>query len=105
MFTKYLFVFAVLLMAAVATLAAQTIPAPTATFTASSYNITAGQSVTLTWSTNNATSVNINHVGQVGLSGSVVVTPPAGLPIYIYNLSAVGAGGVVGQYVTITINR
>lgn len=80
-----------------------TTPAPTLDFTASGMEIVAGQSVTLTWLTGNATSV----VGGGGLSGaealngSQVVTPT---DTTTYTLTASGAGGTVSKSVVVTVD-
>jgi len=50
-------------------------PAPTASLTASPNTITAGQSTTLIWKTEYATSVSIDQIGPVDPSGSRTVTP------------------------------
>ena len=54
-------------------------------------NITLGESATLNWSATNATSVNIQPgVGNVALSGNVVVTPTASTT---YTVTATGPNG------------
>ncbi len=65
---------------------------PTATLTASPTSITAGQTVTLTWSTTNATSAEIdNGVGSVTVpSGSTAVTPTQ---TTTYTITATGSNG------------
>lgn len=63
--------------------------AVTATLTATPATIQAGQSVTLTWSTTNATSVTINGLGTVSASGSQVVTPSQTVT---YTITASGQG-------------
>jgi peptidoglycan-associated lipoprotein len=50
-------------------------PAPTASLTANPNSITAGQSTTLIWKTDFATSVSIDQLGPVDPSGSRTVTP------------------------------
>jgi peptidoglycan-associated lipoprotein len=50
-------------------------PAPTASLTANPNSITAGQSTTLIWKTDYATSVSIDQLGTVDPSGSRTVTP------------------------------
>ncbi len=50
-------------------------PAPTASLTANPNTITAGQSTTLIWKTDYATSVNIDQIGPVDPSGSRTVNP------------------------------
>jgi hypothetical protein len=74
---------------------------PTASFSASASSITSGQSVTLTWSTTNATSASIDQgIGNVATSSTKVVSPTA---TTTYTLTATGAGGTVTQSVTITV--
>ncbi len=64
--------------------------------------ITAGQSSTLIWVTQGATSVSISPgIGAVNPSGSVSVTPSA---TTTYTLTATGATGTVTQTTTITVN-
>ncbi|HLY99552.1 MAG TPA: alkaline phosphatase family protein [Candidatus Angelobacter sp.] len=62
----------------------------TATLTATPATIQAGQSVTLTWSTTNATSVTINGLGTVSASGSQTVTPAQNVT---YTITASGLSG------------
>ncbi len=50
-------------------------PAPTASISISPDATNAGDPATLTWSTTDASSVVISHLGPVGLSGSVTVNP------------------------------
>jgi uncharacterized cupredoxin-like copper-binding protein len=71
-------------------------------FTANPAAITAGQSSTLTWQTQNATSVTIAPgIGSVTPnSGSVAVTPAA---TTTYTLTATGPNGSVNQSVTVTV--
>lgn len=52
-----------------------TAPAPTASLTANPNTINAGQSTTLIWKTDYATSVTIDQLGTVDPSGSSTVTP------------------------------
>jgi peptidoglycan-associated lipoprotein len=54
---------------------APTAPAPTASLTANPNTINAGQSTTLIWKTDYATSVTIDQLGNVDPSGSRSVTP------------------------------
>jgi probable HAF family extracellular repeat protein len=74
--------------------------APTATFSASPASITQGASSTLTWSTTNATSVNIDALGSVPINGSQTVSP---MNTTTYTLSATGAGGTTTVMTTITV--
>ena len=52
-------------------------PSPTGSLNASSNSVEQGQSVTLTWQTANATSVEISGLGQVAPSGTASVHPDA----------------------------
>ena len=70
-------------------------------FDATPSSITAGQSSTLTWVVQGATSVSIsNGVGNVALTGSTTVTPAA---TTTYTLTAVGATGNVTATATVTV--
>jgi len=76
--------------------------APTVTLTASQTSITAGQSVTLTWTSNNATTVSIdNGVGAVAANGSTNVTPAA---TTTYTITASNVIGSTTANVVITVN-
>ena len=66
-------------------------PAPTATLSASTTSINAGQSSTLTWSSTNATHCSGTNFTPNATSGSVAVTPAA---TTIYLITCAGAGGV-----------
>jgi len=60
-------------------------------FNANASSIDVGQTVTLTWTTSNASSVTISPgIGTVGTSGSTTVTPGA---TTTYTLSATGSSG------------
>lgn len=73
--------------------------APTATLTASAATIVAGQSATLTWTTQNATSVTLN--GQtVAANGTLAVTPSQNTT---YTLVANGASGTTPAQATATV--
>ena len=75
--------------------------APTASFSSSSTSITAGESVTLTWSTSNATLVSINQgIGNVAVSGSLVVSPSQTTS---YTLTAFGTDGTTIRTVIVSI--
>jgi hypothetical protein len=70
-------------------------------FTASTTNITAGQPVTLKWSTRGATSASIDKgIGAVPVSGMQIVQP---LSTTVYTLTAENEGGQVKSQVTIYI--
>jgi hypothetical protein len=60
-----------------------------------------GQSSTLVWVTQNATTVSISpNIGSVNTSGSVSVSPTA---TTTYTLTATGPSGTVNQAVTVTV--
>jgi hypothetical protein len=71
-------------------------------FTASPTSITAGQSATLSWSTANATSVDINHgVGtELPSEASTSVSP---ITTTTYTLTATGPGGTNTATVTVEV--
>jgi hypothetical protein len=80
-----------------------TTPAQTAIlqFTANPASITQGQSSTLTWVVQNATSVNISGIGSVNAnSGSLSVSPTT---TTTYTLTATGASGTATQSVTVSV--
>ncbi len=73
--------------------AAQLAPpaSPSVALSASSASVQAGQPVTLTWSSTNATSVTLEpSVGRVAAQGSTTVRPSQST---IYTVTATGAGG------------
>ena len=64
---------------------------PTVTLSASPATISQGQSVTLSWTSTNATNLSIQGIGTVAVpSGSVTVSPDA---TTIYTITATGNGG------------
>jgi hypothetical protein len=73
---------------------------PTLEFSAQPSNITAGESSTLSWIANNATSVSIAGVGTFPATGSVQVTPTS---TYTYAATATGAGGTASSNTTVTV--
>jgi phospholipase C len=75
--------------------------APAIQFTADKTTITAGQTVVLTWTATNASSVSIQP-GQtnLGTSGTLSVTPASNTP---YTATATGPGGTASATVTITV--
>lgn len=79
-----------------------TLLAPTVTFSASPTSITAGQPVTLSWSSTNATfcGAGSGWGGQKGLSGSEVVYPTTSLNYYYITCTG---NGQANANVTITI--
>ena len=71
-------------------------------FDANPSTITAGQSSTLTWLVQGATSVSINNgVGNVALTGSTTVTPAT---TTTYTLTAVAPAGNITATATVTVN-
>lgn len=77
----------------VTTAASCVVPEPTCTLTASPTSIDSGDVSTLTWTTDNATSVSINSgIGSVSLDGSRTVTPSSNTT---YTLTATNASGVI----------
>ncbi|MDD4051825.1 MAG: hypothetical protein PHR28_08010 [candidate division Zixibacteria bacterium] len=76
---------------AAVTVTVTTAPPPIASLTADPVSIYRGQFSTLTWTSENTTSVSINNgVGSVDLNGSVAVSPTI---TTIYTLTATGPGG------------
>jgi phospholipase C len=79
------------------------VPAPTASIHAAASQIKAGQSVALTWSSANATSVTVDPSisdTALPLSGSVMVSPAH---TTMYKMTAVGAGGSASSSTTVTV--
>ena len=74
--------------------------APTASLSANPDSITAGQSTTLTWRTENANDVNIEGIGKVDPSGTQSVTPQASTT---YRLTAKGPGGTQDATARVTV--
>jgi hypothetical protein len=70
-------------------------------FEASPLSIAPGASSTLSWTTNNATSVSISSVGTVTANGSTTVTPAA---TTTYTLTATNSVGSVSAPVTVTVS-
>jgi len=75
-------------------------PAPTASLTANPASIQAGQASTLSWTTQNATSVTLEGIGKVGPSGSQTVFPKASTT---YKLTATGDGGTQEATARVTV--
>jgi len=71
------------------------------TFTATPSSINAGQTSTLAWTVQNATSVQITSLGTVNLTGSQGVSPAQ---TTTYTLTATNASGQTTQTVTVTVN-
>ncbi len=77
-------------------------PAAILNFSVNPSTINAGQSATLTWTVNNASSVTINpDLGSMALNGSTVVSPSA---TTTYVLIASNAGGAATATVMLTVN-
>jgi peptidoglycan-associated lipoprotein len=77
------------------------VPAPTANITATPTDVTAGESVVLTWSTTGADTASISGVGDVPTSGTKTVVPTDTTD---YNLVARGAGGTANATAHVTVN-
>ncbi|MCK4829853.1 hypothetical protein KA005_79755, partial [bacterium] len=76
-------------------------PEPTVSISASPTNILLGESSTLTWSTSNAQTVNIDQgIGSVDLNGSIDVSPTE---TTTYTVTATGYGGTATAGVTINV--
>lgn len=74
---------------------------PTVTLTASSTSLNKGDSATLTWSSTNATQLNLSPgVGTVAPEGSTKVTPDSSTT---YTITATGPGGSADTSVSITV--
>src|SRR5229473_4036327 len=74
---------------------------PTVNLQASSNTIQRGESVTLTWSSTNATSLNMSPgIGNVSAEGTQRVTPQDSIT---YTLTATGPGGSADANVHITV--
>lgn len=78
-----------------------TSPAPTAQISATPGQISAGDQVTLSWKTTDATSVSIDGIGDVPTTGVKTVTPSASTT---YHLTATGAGGTTDATAHVTVN-
>jgi peptidoglycan-associated lipoprotein len=77
-------------------------PAPTASLSANPTTIERGQSTRLTWSTQNATDVNIEGIGKVDANGSQDVKPDQSTN---YRLIARGAGGTQESTARVTVSE
>jgi peptidoglycan-associated lipoprotein len=76
-------------------------PSATATIHVSPETVQAGQSATLTWSTSNASDVQIDGLGTVAASGSHQVSPAESTS---YHLVARGQGGNADATTRLTVN-
>lgn len=79
-------------------------PTPSISFTANRYTINAGEIVTLSWNTQNLTSLSINRgIGQLNtLDGSINVSPTT---TTAYTITGTGPYGNVEASLTITVNQ
>ncbi len=76
-------------------------PAPTVTLTAEPGTVDKGQSVTLSWTSQNATDLDLEPgVGKVQASGSTTVTPQDSTT---YTITATGPGGTANQSARVTV--
>ena len=73
---------------------------PTVTFNVTPSSVQRGQSVQLTWSTQNATDVTIDSLGAVATSGTRSLSPSESTT---YLLTAKGAGGSVQEIARVTV--
>jgi peptidoglycan-associated lipoprotein len=74
--------------------------APTASLSVTPDRIKAGDSATLSWSTTNASNVNIDGIGGVAPSGSQSVSPSSSIT---YHLTAQGPGGTAEASARLTV--
>jgi peptidoglycan-associated lipoprotein len=81
-------------------MAASTTPAPTAQITADPPAIDLGGSVVLNWRTTNATSAEIDGIGQVSVNGTTTVSPANSTN---FHLVAKGDGGTTEANVRVTV--
>ena len=77
------------------------VPAPTAQITATPTVVSAGDQVVLTWRTTDASSAQIDGIGDVPTSGTKTVTPSVSTS---YHLSARGEGGSADATARVTVN-
>ena len=76
-------------------------PAPTVTLTAEPSTVEKGQSVTLSWTSQNATDLNLDPgLGKVQAQGSTTVTPQDSTT---YTLTATGPGGTQTATARVTV--
>ncbi len=74
---------------------------PTATLTANPNSVVAGQPITLSWETSNATDISIDGLGSVESSGTRQVTPTDSTT---YHLVAKGSGGTQEATARVTVS-
>jgi peptidoglycan-associated lipoprotein len=77
-------------------------PQPTATISASPDAVTAGEPITITWNSTNASTASIEGLGNVPTSGTRTITPSASTT---YHLVARGDGGKADAYGRVTVNQ
>lgn len=75
---------------------------PTANISASPAAVTAGEPVTLTWNTTNASTATIDGIGDVSASGTKTVTPSSSTT---FHLLAKGDGGTADAYGRVTVTQ
>jgi peptidoglycan-associated lipoprotein len=75
--------------------------APAASVTVTPETVDQGQTVELSWKTENASKVNIEGIGSVSASGSKTLTPSASTT---YRLTASGDGGSTDASARVTVN-
>jgi peptidoglycan-associated lipoprotein len=75
-------------------------PTPSATIEVAPASVQAGQPITITWKTENATDVSIEQLGAVDANGSQTLTPTESTT---YRLTAKGAGGVQESVARVTV--
>jgi len=75
-------------------------PAPTVTIDVTPATVQAGQTVTVTWKTENATDVAIAQIGAVQPSGSQNIVPSESVT---YHITAKGPGGVQEADARVTV--
>jgi outer membrane protein OmpA-like peptidoglycan-associated protein len=77
-------------------------PAPTASISASSSSVNTGQTVTLTWSSTNATSCTGSWMSGSATSGTQSVTPPS---TTTYTITCTGAGGSATAATSVSVSQ
>jgi hypothetical protein len=81
--------------------ASNTVPVPTVTLTANPSSITAGQATTLSWTSTNATSVQVSNFGATLVQSTLLVSPST---TTTYAITVIGAGGQATAATTVTVN-
>jgi hypothetical protein len=78
------------------------LPAPSVNLSSSRFSIDVGENITLSWSTNNATSCTASDdwSGSKSLSGTELISPAESS---IYNLTCTGPGGTGSDSISITV--